>query len=413
MTTLALRRTDRPWRLACLVLLGLLAALPGEADEGALPAPPPTFPPLQTEVMVPRLDVISGEAPAPEQAIEAVAMPEEEAASSGDDDSASPVAPETEQADIEPVPTVAVAAPEPLAPPPLKRLEIMLDWYPSPRHAPLILARDNGVLPRNGLEIVLSTPADPSVPTRLLAAGRVDLAVTRQPLLHLQVDRGLPLIRVATLVGLPLAAVILRDGQGEASLARLAGKRVGYADEDGRDILLPALLKPHGLVPAELTLTDVNFGLAAAMVDDEVDGLIVSSRLQLPRQLADEGASAQLLRVEEHGIPLHDGLILVANRDRLGGQKEAIRKLIAALEETTAWMIEFPDEAWRRLIASEPSIDTPANRAAWPEILRRFSTRPAAMDSQRYAGFERFLYERGLVGEETPVDRLGVDPGAP
>ncbi len=400
------RRTDRSWHPTSLLLLALMLGQPAWSND-ALEAPPPTQPTqptLDTQVMVPRLEVSEPEGPPQDEA---------DGVYAGEDTDSELDDPEAEVVDVEPVPTVAVTAPEPLEPPPLARLEIMLDWYPSPRHAALILAGDNGALTRNGLEVVLSTPADPNVPTRMLAAGRIDLAVTRQPLLHLQVDRGLPLVRVATLVSVPLAALILRENQDDVPLARLAGQRIGYSDEDGRDILLPMLIQPHGIRSEELTLLDANFDLATAMIEGQLDGLIGSMRLQLPRMLGDEGVSTRMLRVEEHGVPLHDGLILVANRDRLNGQKPSIRKLIAALEETTAWMIEYPDEAWQRLVEAEPGIDTPANREAWPDILRRFTTRPAAMDQQRYGSFERLLHDRGLVSEETPVYRLAVDPWAP
>lgn len=310
-------------------------------------------------------------------------------------------------------PRVALTPPEPLEPPPLKTLEIMLDWYPGPQHAALFIALHRGMLERRGLQVTLTTPADPSLPTRLLAAGRIDLALSRQPLLHLQVDRGLPLVRVGTLVELPLAGLLLRDDGDLASPAQLAGRRIGYSVEESQELLLPLLLRPHGIAIEELDLVDVNFSAVNEMVDQRLDGVMTPQRLGLPQRLGDEGLSTHLLRLEEHGIPRHEGLILVANRDRVGGQRESLRRLLEALAEATAWSLEHPEAAWTLLAEREPAMDTPANRDAWLPMLLRLSARPAALDRGGYARFEAFLHERGLTETLTPVGGLGVDLGAP
>lgn len=313
---------------------------------------------------------------------------------------------------VEQGPRVTLAPPEPIEPPPLKSLEIMLDWYPGPQHAALLIAQHKDILERHGLQVTLTTPADPGLPTRLLAAGRIDLAVSRQPQLHLQVDRGLPLVRVGTLAELPLAGLLLRDDGTMESPAQLAGKRIGYSVEESAT-LLPALLQPHGITIQELELVNVNFSAVTEMVDQELDGVITPQRLALPRRLGDEGISTRLLRLEEHGIPRHEGLILVAHRDRLGAQQESLRRLLAALAEATAWSLEHPQAAWALLAKNEPILDTPANQDAWMPTLLRLSARPAALDRGGYARFEAFLHEQGLVETLTPVDKMAVDVGAP
>ena len=422
MTTRARRLSSWGFTLALLVALPLLSWHSTGSDGESLPAPASGHPPLGSDVMVPAL----GDAPpvrslpveATARGQEATSKEHEPAApppearrrQPGESPKATPVAPPDE--DPDPTgPSIALAPAEPIAPPPMKELEVMLDWYPSPQHAALIVARDKGMFARRGLDVRLSTPADPNVPTKLLAAARVDLALGRQPLLHLKVDQGLPLVRVATLVDGSLAALVVRDGLEIDSPADLAGRRIGHADEDSLEILFDMLLRPHGIKRAEVEMRDVNFGLARAISEGEVDGVIGAMRHLLPRQLGDEGVTTRLMRVEEHGIPLHDGLILLANRERLNGQREAIRQLVEALEEATAWILEHPTEAWDRLRRAEPGLDTPANLAVWPDTLMRLSASPAAVDHGRYARFERFLHDAGLVEALTPVERLAIDPG--
>lgn len=324
-----------------------------------------------------------------------------------------------EEEAIPEVPSVAFEPAEPIVPPPVTPLTITLDWYLNPQHAALLVAREKGLFQRRGLEVTLISPADPNVPAKLLAAGRTDLALGRQPLLHLLVDQGMPLVRVATLIDTPLSGVVLRQSllaeKTEASHDNGNGAealRLGYTVQDSAALLESPLGSANGL-PERIDLVDVNYAVRDAMHEDGLDGVVVHQRHLLPRQLADEGVLTQTLPLEEHGLPAHDGLILMANRDRLGSQRDAIRQLVAALEEATLWLLNHREAAWELITAAEPALDDPIMREAWEEIFPRLAQRPAAVDQGRYARFEQLLLEAGLVETNTPVERLAVDLGAP
>ncbi|WP_051530289.1 ABC transporter substrate-binding protein [Halomonas halodenitrificans] len=365
-----------------------------QAEEGLeLPPEPLT---LDGDVMVPSFDTLPEESSPPSPSPEAASDSVENTAAEPD-----PV-----------IPSVIHAPPEPLEPPPLEPLTIMLDWYPSLHHAALLLAAGNGLPRREGLELEIRTPADPGAPLRLLDANLVDLALTRQLQLHLQVDHGKSAVRVATLVDTPLAGLVTRESLGVDGPEDLAGLTLGYATEEARDILLPALIAPHGIAEEEVHLVETGFGLATAMTEQALDGLVIPLRLTLPRQLADRGISSQLLNVEEYDIPIHDGLILVANRDRLPRLREPIIELVDILRDTTLWMIEHPETAWETLIQLEPTLDTSTNRSAWNATLMRLSVQPAALDSRRYRRLEAYLQENGLIESISPLEQLAVDLGA-
>ncbi|WP_187774623.1 ABC transporter substrate-binding protein [Billgrantia pellis] len=317
------------------------------------------------------------------------------------------------------VPSVVTEPAAPLVPPPMVQLEVTLDWYLNPQHTALLVAREKGMFRRRGLEVRLSVPADPNVPAKLLAAGRTDLAVGRQTQLHLLADKGLPLMRVATLIDTPLAGLMLRadvntQAEEEALAYELEGLRIGYTDQDGRDILLARLLAELMSMRDGLALiepVDVNYAVLDALREERVDGVLVHQRHLLPRQLADEGIAMRVLPIENHGLPPHDGLILMANRDRLNGKRDAVRQLVAALEEAALWSLDHPQEAWELLVAAEPALNDLTIRDAWTDILPRLSLRPAALDQGRYLRFDRYLLEQGVIDNGTPLERIAVDLG--
>ena len=94
-----------------------------------------------------------------------------------------------------------------------EKLTVLMDWFTNPDHAQLILAKELGYFKDEELEVELVEPADPSLPPKMVAAGKADIAITYQPQLHVQVAQGLPLSRFGTLVSTPLnSLVVLQDG---------------------------------------------------------------------------------------------------------------------------------------------------------------------------------------------------------
>jgi ABC-type nitrate/sulfonate/bicarbonate transport system substrate-binding protein len=65
----------------------------------------------------------------------------------------------------------------------------MLDWFVNPDHAALVVAQEKGFFAAQNLEVELQTPADPNDPPKLVAAGKVDLAVSYQPQLMIHSQR--------------------------------------------------------------------------------------------------------------------------------------------------------------------------------------------------------------------------------
>ena len=122
------------------------------------------------------------------------------------------------------------------------KMTLLLDWFINPDHGPIIIAKEKGYFADQNLEIEIITPADPSAPPKLVAAGQADLAVSYQPQLHLQLTQGLPLIRVGTLVATPLNCLLVLENGPIKSPQSLSGKKIGFSVAGVEEILLSACL---------------------------------------------------------------------------------------------------------------------------------------------------------------------------
>lgn len=295
----------------------------------------------------------------------------------------------------------------------LTHLKVMLDWYTNPGHGPLVLAQELGLFKQHGLDVELIAPADPSVPPKLAAAERVDIAISYQPQLHLQVDQGLPLVRIGTLVATPLNVVVVRADSDIQSMADLKGKRVGYSVGGVEEVLLSTMLQNSGLTLDDITLTNVNFSLTPSLLTRKVDAVTGAFRNFELAQMAQEGVKGRAFYIEEEGVPTYDELIFVANSDSYSRKHEQYAAFLSAVGEATAWMINHPDKGWKVFRESDPALDTALNKKAWYATLPRFALRPAALDAGRYRDFENFLYERGMIKQRQSLDHLAIDVNAP
>tara|TARA_R110000868_G_scaffold28525_8_gene106918 strand:- start:6398 stop:7339 length:942 start_codon:yes stop_codon:yes gene_type:complete len=288
-----------------------------------------------------------------------------------------------------------------------EKMTVLLDWFVNPDHGPLYVAQERGYFRDAGLEVSFKAPADPNDPPKLVAAGKADLAVSYQPQLHVQVDRGLPLVRVATLVATPLNSLVVLRDSGIRTIAGLKGKTVGFSIGGFEDALLRAMLEKNGLRLSDIKLVNVNFSLSPALVSGKVDAVIGAFRNFELNQLDILKRPGLAFYVEEEGVPAYDELIMVANSKDVSGPH--MRKFVGAIERGVQYLVNHPDESWNLFIKGRKDLDDELNRRAWRDTIPRFALRPGALDRNRYATFAGFLKQQGLIKTVLPLDKYAVE----
>ena len=288
-----------------------------------------------------------------------------------------------------------------------EKMTVLLDWFVNPDHAPLIIAQEKGFFNAAGLDVKLIAPSDPSMPPKLVAAGKADLAVSYQPQLHVQVDQGLPLIRIATLVSTPLnSLVVLKDGPIK-SIKDLKNKKIGFSVGGFEDALLSVMLNKYGLSLKDVTLINVNFSLSPSILSGKVDAVIGAFRNFELNQMDIVNKPGRAFYPEEEGVPPYDELILVTNKNNTSDPR--LRKFVNAIEYAVQYLINHPKESWNSFIRAHKKLNDELNKRAWRDTLPRFALRPAAFDRTRYIRFAEFLKKEGLIKNVLPVRHYAIE----
>ena len=287
------------------------------------------------------------------------------------------------------------------------KMTLLLDWFVNPDHGPVIIAQELGYFSDVDLDVEIIAPADPSDPPKLVAAGQADLAISYQPQLHLQIHEELPLQRVGTLVATPLSCLLVLADGPIITPADLKGGKVGFSVGGVEEAVLGHVLATHGVSLDDIELINVNWSLSPSLMSGQVDAVIGAFRNFELNQMDIEGVPGRCFYVEEEGLPPYDELIYIANPDTM--DPDMIRRFLSATEKATQYIINHPQDAWEIFAGTAPELQDELNERAWADTIPRFALRPAAMDAGRYATFEAFLHDAGLIPSLNPVSDIAID----
>jgi putative hydroxymethylpyrimidine transport system substrate-binding protein len=234
---------------------------------------------------------------------------------------------------------------------PAKRgLDLVLDWFPNPDHVAIYEARAKGYFGQVGLDVKTHVPSDPASPIKQVAAGRAQLAISYEPEVLLAREQGLPVVAIGALIQRPLTSIIATRKSKVRSVSDLRGKRVGTAGIPYQSAYLKTILRRAHVPPSSVKETNVGASLLPAMLSGKVDATLGGFWNVEGVELEARKARPWIQPVDRLGVPDYDELVLVANRDKLGDQRDDLRLFVSALARGAAEARKDPRGAARALL---------------------------------------------------------------
>jgi putative hydroxymethylpyrimidine transport system substrate-binding protein len=282
-------------------------------------------------------------------------------------------------------------------------LRLMLDYFPNADHAGIYAAEGTGAFDRVGLDVEVQTPSDPSAPLKLLAAGRVDLAISYEPELLLARDQGQKLVAVGALVQAPLTSVVSIGRNAISDPKQLAGKTVGTAGIPYQSAYLKAILAQAGVDPAQVKEVSVGFNLVPAMLSRKVDATLGAFWNYEAIQLAQQRRRPKVIRMERAGVPTYDELVIVAREEDLrenGGAR--VRRFMRALGEGVRALRKDPESGITPLLRANRDLDRRLQEASVKATLPVFfpadSSKPVGwMDAAEWIRYGDWMVRNRLL----------------
>jgi putative hydroxymethylpyrimidine transport system substrate-binding protein len=286
-----------------------------------------------------------------------------------------------------------------------KPFKVMLDWFPNADHAALYSAIARGDFRAVGLNVEPVVPSETAEPLKLLAAGKVDVAISYEPELLIARDQGLKLVSIGALVQRPLTSIIALPEQHVSSVASLAGKTIGTAGIPYQAAELRTTLAHAGVSPAKVREVNVGFNLVPAMLSGKVAATLGGYWNYEAIQLRLMHKHPLVIPVNEEGVPTYDELVLVVREDEARARGQDLRAFLQALTRGERQVRADPAAAAALLVKANPSLEPKLQL----ESIRQ--TLPAAQptdpndpfgwqDPSAWAAFGNWMYSHKLLAND-------------
>ncbi|MDF2940634.1 MAG: putative thiamine biosynthesis protein [Gammaproteobacteria bacterium] len=291
----------------------------------------------------------------------------------------------------------------------LDKVNLALDWYINPDHAPILVAEQQGYFKQQGLDVNLLTPVQSTEPAQLVASGQADMAIDYQPSLLIEIDSGMPLVWVGTLVNQPLNCIVVLADSPYMHFADLKGQSIGYSASPSTQAMLNTMLAYHHLSANSVNQINIQMDLIQALLSHKVTAVDGMMRNVEPVQMAEMGYGTRAFYPEENGVPSYDELVFIANSKTVN--RGEVARFNKALAQAVSYLKAHPTESWQKASAAYTQQLAPnaqmakANQAIWMASIQYFSDNPSQIDPGRYQNFADSMLKNGLIKQSISIQR--------
>jgi putative hydroxymethylpyrimidine transport system substrate-binding protein len=232
-------------------------------------------------------------------------------------------------------------------------LTVALDWYPNAVHSFLYAAQEQGYFKEENLNVHLQMPSDSNDPLKMVAAGKVDLAISYQTQVVQARAEGIPVVSVAALVRHPLNAIMTRQDSGLDSPEKLAGKTIGFPSIPFNESIVRTVVKHAGGDDSGLTFVDIGFDIVPALTGKKVDAVVGGYINHEQLILEKNGIQVNVFPPTKYGVPDYYELVLTTSDEQYEQKKAAFEAFMRAAAKGQQYVKENPKPALDLLLKGQ------------------------------------------------------------
>ena len=285
---------------------------------------------------------------------------------------------------------------------------LMLDWLPNADHAGIYQALADGGFSQAGLDVHVEIPSDPATPLELLAAGKIDAAISYEPEVLLARNQDLPLVSVAAVVQQPLTSIVSIGSKHITTPANLKGKRIGDAGIPYQHAYLTTILARAGVPQSSVKEINLGDNLVPAMLSGRVDATLGAFWNYEAIQLAQLRKHPNVIHMQQVGVPNYDELVVVVRKDTIVNHPDLVRRFVQALGRGYEAVRSNPQQAVTNLVRASPGLDPKLQLASVQATLPAFFPSNAAnpwgwQDPGQWTAYGQWMLKEHLISNPNAV----------
>ncbi len=296
---------------------------------------------------------------------------------------------------------------------PREKVELMIDWKPSPTYAGFFLAQQIGAFERRGLDVEIVIGHGASAAAEWIGRGDSTwIGSSSGAATAIARSKGYPVRSVAVYYrDTPTVIYSLAQngkGNGITRPQDLLGRRIGLVPGSTTVEEYRALLAANKLDRSRITEVEVGWD-ASALLDGRVDALIDYKEIA-PAELVSQGRKLDILRLADFGVDCYSlNLILNAAAWADPKRRPVARKIAEALAEAYGIVRERPAAAAASFMVFFPAMSRAYVETGIADVARALGVPPVGVQTR--GGWQKTLATLeglGLLQQPVTVDEVAI-----
>jgi NitT/TauT family transport system substrate-binding protein len=155
------------------------------------------------------------------------------------------------------------------------QVRFQMHWSWSASTAGFAVAQADGLYKAAGIDTKIEQGTGSGTAVQLVANGQADIGIADAVPISQQIEKGAPLVIVATVNQVTNIAMQVLDSSGIKSVQDLKGKTVAVPQGSAHAFLFPLFLEANGLSEKDVTISNVPFAsMPAALLQGNVDAIV-------------------------------------------------------------------------------------------------------------------------------------------
>jgi NitT/TauT family transport system substrate-binding protein len=217
---------------------------------------------------------------------------------------------------------------------PLRKVTLMLNWYPYGEHAAFYYGLERGYFKDAGIDLTIQPGGGSTQTVQAVAAGKVDFGYADTPALLRTIAAGADVKSIGVFLQTTPAAVQFFADKNIKTVADLKGKSVAGSPGDAAYETLAAVLEANHVPNDAVQRLNVDpAGKLTAVISGRADSLAGFYNDQSPTIEARTGKKMDQLRYAEHGVNFFSTGLL-AGDDTIKKDPQLVRDFMHAAQRS-------------------------------------------------------------------------------
>ncbi len=288
----------------------------------------------------------------------------------------------------------------------LRKITVILDWYPNTNHTGMYVAQSKGYYKEEGLDVKFEPTEGGAAALVAADKGEFGISIQEEVTYARTADNVQPVKAIA--------AIIQHNTSGFASPAEkniktprdFEGKTYGGFNSPIEEKLLQTLMEKYGADYSKLKTVNIGaMDFFSAMEEAADFSWIYYGWDGVAAEVRNYPLNFMKLQDLDANLDFYTPLIITSEKI-LGEEPELVRKFLRATAKGYKYCIENPEDAVEALLEASPEIDRDIAVASQKYLAEQYiadAQRWGEMKEEVWENFGNWLYEHGLIERKLDV----------